>query len=495
MKILFFLLLYVQVCSGSSSFVTGVENLISALTSSPLYNADIRPQSTVNVSTGLTVISLDLDSHEGTFSVSGRLTITWYDAYFVWTPTSYSDIEVMHVKDGEIWRPELVIENMLDDISVIYDEKLRYRVHYSGTITWEQPVNVRVHCPLDFTYYPFDKQTCGVTVSSWSYDHSETPLYPFSNQVNLNMYHENSKFDIVETNVEAAQNNETRNGLTRTYSKVTFYITVRRHTQFYGLTITLPLVLLSALTILTFLLPVESGEKANYSVTLLLMIVVFYTAALEYIPVFTGVSVLVGYISVVLILATLATLCDFLMLYLYHQDKHREMKPSVVAMLHILAKITCKLQPNEDTRSVVMSEGTSSTRVSDHDLHACSSLPDGGISAGLSGKKPGRLSPINRRVEPCESLANNNAVPGPVEHRDSLPPLDSTHPDTRDMAGQTAVPELLTAKKPQVKENSYNKSPWQEMSKCLDRLFLIMFLVISIITHLVFLTILGTGSR
>ena len=199
---------------------------------------------------------------------------------------------------------------------------------------------------------------------------------------------------------------------------------------------------------------------------------------------------LVGYMSAVLILATLATLCEFLIMYIYHQDQHREMKPFMISLLHILARVTCKLGSVEDSRSVITSEGTSSTRVSDHDLQACSSLSNGGHD---SKKLVGRLTPINRKVEPLVNVKNN---PTKQEHRDSLPPLDPTpHSDTHNMvANQATVTELLSERKPKIKDISYSKSPWQQMAKCLDTLCLVIFLIISFITHFIFLIILGTAS-
>lgn len=95
-----------------------------------------------------------------------------------------------------------------------------------------------------------------------------------------------------DTRVEASQVTETQATLTRVYSKLTFYITVQRHSQFYGVAVILPSLLLSALTTVTFVLPSETGERVNYSVTVLLMMIVFFTMAFGYMPLFTGVSLL-----------------------------------------------------------------------------------------------------------------------------------------------------------------------------------------------------------
>lgn len=53
------------------------------------------------------------------------------------------------------------------------------------------------------------------------------------------------------------------------YPDVTFTITMRRRTLYYGLNLLIPCVLISGLALLVFLLPADSGEKIslgkNYS--------------------------------------------------------------------------------------------------------------------------------------------------------------------------------------------------------------------------------------
>ena len=47
------------------------------------------------------------------------------------------------------------------------------------------------------------------------------------------------------------------------YPDVTFTVTIRRRTLYYGLNLLIPCVLISALALLVFLLPADSGEKIS----------------------------------------------------------------------------------------------------------------------------------------------------------------------------------------------------------------------------------------
>lgn len=47
------------------------------------------------------------------------------------------------------------------------------------------------------------------------------------------------------------------------YPDVTFTVTMRRRTLYYGLNLLIPCVLISGLALLVFLLPADSGEKIS----------------------------------------------------------------------------------------------------------------------------------------------------------------------------------------------------------------------------------------
>ena len=47
------------------------------------------------------------------------------------------------------------------------------------------------------------------------------------------------------------------------YPDITFTVTMRRRTLYYGLNLLIPCVLISALALLVFLLPADSGEKIS----------------------------------------------------------------------------------------------------------------------------------------------------------------------------------------------------------------------------------------
>lgn len=68
------------------------------------------------------------------------------------------------------------------------------------------------------------------------------------------------------------------------YPFITYSIVIRRRTMYYILNFLTPCVLMSALTILGFFLPVESGERMNVGVTVLLSLTVILLLLAEELP-------------------------------------------------------------------------------------------------------------------------------------------------------------------------------------------------------------------
>merc|ERR1712141_918110 len=68
------------------------------------------------------------------------------------------------------------------------------------------------------------------------------------------------------------------------YLDITFNITMRRKTLFYTVNLIIPCMGISFLTVLTFYLPSDSGEKVTLSISILTSLYVFFLLVVEIIP-------------------------------------------------------------------------------------------------------------------------------------------------------------------------------------------------------------------
>ena len=103
---------------------------------------------------------------------------------------------------------------------------------------------------------------------------------------------------------------------------ITFWFTLKRKSLFHTVNVLLPVAFMSLITLFTFLIPVESGERVSYSITCLLAIAVFLTLVSDNLPKTSNpMSVMCYYLMIMLIISILICLTTIINLRMYFSDK------------------------------------------------------------------------------------------------------------------------------------------------------------------------------
>ncbi|XP_041362023.1 neuronal acetylcholine receptor subunit beta-2-like [Gigantopelta aegis] len=107
-----------------------------------------------------------------------------------------------------------------------------------------------------------------------------------------------------------------------TFRTLMFSLTFRRRWQFYSQYLLLPIILNSILMISAFLLPIDSGERLTFSLTVLLAYVVLLTIVTNNLPpISTRTSVLHIYLSSLMVLGTVVTIFSIGLLSLHNTEE------------------------------------------------------------------------------------------------------------------------------------------------------------------------------
>ncbi|KAH3747633.1 hypothetical protein DPMN_182061 [Dreissena polymorpha] len=125
-------------------------------------------------------------------------------------------------------------------------------------------------------------------------------------------------------------------------------MTLKRKSTFYVFYILIPIVLLSFLNVLTFALPVSSGERASYAVTVFLSLAVFLTIVASEIPKNANTIISV-YITAMIALSTATVMTSLLESRLAFRDKYAHSIGSGYMTLYRLARI-CQCKDDGDSR-------------------------------------------------------------------------------------------------------------------------------------------------
>lgn len=152
----------------------------------------------------------------------------------------------------------------------------------NGIIFWSPPARLRSSCKVDITYFPFDIQTCHLKFGSWTYNMAQVDLVSQSEEANLQNYVTNGEWLLKSIKVVRMETvypigNEV-------YPDVKVFIVIQRRILYYVLNIIFPCFWLNVLSVLTFCLPPDAGEKITLSITVLLSYSVFMLLVAESMP-------------------------------------------------------------------------------------------------------------------------------------------------------------------------------------------------------------------
>ena len=134
----------------------------------------------------------------------------------------------------------------------------------------------------------------------------------------------------------------------QTYPDITFLITIRRKTLFYTVNLIIPCVGISFLTVLTFYLPSDSGEKVALCISILLSLTVFFLLLAELIPPTSLVVPLIGkYLLFTMILVTLSIVVTVVVLNIHFRSPLTHQMPPWVrrVFLQVLPKLLWMRRP------------------------------------------------------------------------------------------------------------------------------------------------------
>ncbi|XP_053604028.1 acetylcholine receptor subunit alpha-like isoform X2 [Plodia interpunctella] len=288
---------------------------------------------------------------------------SWYDYKLRWEPKEYGGVHMLHVPSDHIWRPDIVLYNNADGN---YEVTLMTKatVYYNGMVVWQPPAVYKSSCSIDVEFFPYDVQTCVLKLGSWTYDGFKVDLRHMDEQagsnvvsvgVDLSEFYMSVEWDILE--VPAVRNEKFYTCCDEPYLDITFNITMRRKTLFYTVNIIIPCMGISFLTVLTFYLPSDSGEKVTLSISILISLHVFFLLVVEIIPPTSLVVPLLGkYLIFAMILVSISICVTVVVLNVHFRSPqtHR-MAPWVKRVfIHILPRLLFMKRPQykfDTTRS------------------------------------------------------------------------------------------------------------------------------------------------
>ena len=156
-------------------------------------------------------------------------------------------------------------------------------VNSAGKIRWHYQTLSKSFCAIDVMNFPFDEQTCSLNLRSSARDKNMLRIIKRNVKAKV-MENIKTEWFIVNSSVEETSIILTKNSISIEYTVLKFSLKLRRVTTHYFLKIIFPFTIIALITLFTFWLAPDSGEKLTLNVTILLSLVFYLQIISDYIP-------------------------------------------------------------------------------------------------------------------------------------------------------------------------------------------------------------------
>ena len=166
----------------------------------------------------------------------------------------------------------------------------RVAIRPDGTVTWSYGSDLRTSCNLDVSLFPFDNQTCQIVISNAVYTEEKVTLVNRLPSIELDQFSD-PLWNITGGDAEQVVYQTDDNQL---QPMIIFTLYLSRKSTYYVINLMVPSIMLTSITLATFWIPIESGEKISYGITSMLSFAVMQLTIESYMPVSSDYRPMLG---------------------------------------------------------------------------------------------------------------------------------------------------------------------------------------------------------
>ncbi|XP_060561712.1 5-hydroxytryptamine receptor 3A-like [Ruditapes philippinarum] len=263
--------------------------------------------------------------------ISGRIIfgLEWTDEYLKWNSSDFKDISKLSLQPNQIWLPDLYIGNSEDLFTFLKAENVQEVILTSnGVVEAWLYLHIEVGIDLDIYKYPFDEQICEFEFSSWMHSDRKIDISVRQGAEELKaseLSRQSGEWDIIQ--IERKRTIKSFDEYLTNFTLIQYKFSLKRKWQYTILNLVTPVVITSLLNPLSFLLPVDSGERISLSNTVFLTMAVFFSIVNHSLPKTSeGVPIIVAYIGLQMLGSSLTIVFTIFSLALYYRNQNN---PSV----------------------------------------------------------------------------------------------------------------------------------------------------------------------
>ena len=279
--------------------------------------------SRIQVTLNLMLIAINtIQEQQQLFHAHVWVELAWTDCSLMWDPSQYEGTDVLLMDLKNLWRPDLCFMNdVSDDKCVKVKDDDTVLVDSNGNVRWWFAREIKAHCDISINKYPFDEQTCGIAIGKHYWTDEKVELRPKVPYVSMKNYKPNGEWNILNSSIKYDKWILSKFN----FKDINYQIVVRRRPLFYIYYIIVPVVLLSILNVICFVIPIESGEKVGLAVAIFLTFAVFMSMISNSVPKLSNHQFRLGiYMTIEMVVSGVTIVMEVFVLGLYHRSNDIE---------------------------------------------------------------------------------------------------------------------------------------------------------------------------
>lgn len=242
---------------------------------------------------------ISVDEVQQSIHLSHITDVRWLDPNMKWDPASYNNISQLEVDTSAVWTPSLVLpKNVVDGIITLPQH---VTLTSDGYFISSFSGNINSLCHFDLTYFPFDQHRCTIVFLG----ESSFRLLPDSSSRHVDVtsyFQDGAEWLLLQNGCASKQDS---------FMYVECFVSIQRRSTFYVANLIIPMMFTSAMTLMVFWIPAETGEKMSFLVSVFVSTFVFLNYIVETVPRSMGnlprINALLIFVVIKVILSAAAT--------------------------------------------------------------------------------------------------------------------------------------------------------------------------------------------
>ncbi|XP_035669363.1 neuronal acetylcholine receptor subunit alpha-10-like [Branchiostoma floridae] len=444
------------------------------------YNREARPvedaSTAVQVDLDMALAQvIDVNDREQLITINVWLRHFWYDEHLKWNASDYGGITSIRLTSTTIWTPDIILYNNVFDEGFAQQPEVKAIVNSDGYVTFLYPFTFKASCLINVEFFPYDEQSCPLKFSSWAYDGFSLNVTNRAPSGDLSNFIRNEEWTITE--LRAIRSEAYYSCCPEPYPDVTFYIIMKRESLYYLYYVVAPCIIILIISLLSFAMPPDSGEKLSLSTTMLLALVVFMQIVAENLPTTSRYIPFIGrYFGAIIAVVSLSSMLSIWILSFHFTNPNP--KPPATWLKRLL-----RMERRDEwaewlfcgcCRMVQSRSGFKIRRLSERS------------NQDVNLRKQNR--PKSNTVSPMPtSSPNGNAFHNDekLQRQTTVPPLVTNSDAALLQKIDTIISEIQQTReeREQKEREEAIVNEWKEVAARLDRCLLITFFLVSVIVN------------